>query len=85
MRSADELMSVPEVARLAEVSEREVREAIRQDVLEAQKVGASWAIRREDAEEWSEELDAEAEPEPGEIETVDDDGGEDDGPEEDEE
>ncbi len=59
MAKDDELLSVPEVARLAEVSEREVREAIRQEVLPAEKVGASWAIRKDDAEDWVDELDDE--------------------------
>lgn len=58
MSDENELLSVPVVARMAELSERDVREAIRQEVLEAQKVGASWAIRREDAEDWIDGLDA---------------------------
>lgn len=56
----DDILSVPEVARLAEASEREVREAIHQGVLSASKVGASYAIRSSDAQEWAEEEEAES-------------------------
>ena len=52
----EELLSVPEVARLAGVSEWIVRRAIHAGELEAQRVGRAWAIRRGDAEDWIEAL-----------------------------
>ena len=52
--SCEQLLSVPEVARLAGVSEWIVRQAIHAGELEAQRVGRAWAIRRGDAEDWLE-------------------------------
>ena len=68
--SDDELLSVPQVARLVEVSERQVREAIHTGTLDAEKVGASYVVSRSDAESWGEELDDEEAAETEETESL---------------
>jgi len=64
------MLSVPEAARQAEVSEGVIRAAIHAGELEAEKIGPAFAIAVDDLEEWMDSFlgDSEAE--------EDEDGGE---------
>ncbi len=64
------MLTVPEAAREAEVSEKVVREAIHNGELEAEKVANLWLIDPDDLAEWLKEI-AEVEEPDGEEEDED--------------
>ena len=74
-----ELLSVPEAAGRAGVSEKTLRNAIHEGELEAQKVGASWVIEADDLEAWVADLDENEDDDDTEDGPEDDTDDEDDG------
>lgn len=50
----EELLSPPQAAEIAKVHDDTIRRAIEFDFLKAQRVGRTWAIRREDLQAWIE-------------------------------
>ena len=50
----EELLSPPQAAEIAKVHDDTIRRAIEFDFLKAQRVGRTWAIRREDLQTWIE-------------------------------
>ncbi|HOW73304.1 MAG TPA: helix-turn-helix domain-containing protein [Phycisphaerae bacterium] len=66
----DKVLTIPEAAREAEVSEKTIREAIRSGDLPAERKGQMWLIDPDDLAEWLKEI-AEAEEPDGEEEDED--------------